>query len=207
MPNRNSDSSERRPRGTAKPRRDTVRSVERLIAGAFASFAEHGYRAASIHDICAQAGVGIGTFYAHYEHKRELLREVMLARAPLISRLLVAADFHDRATLVVQLRALVDDPMAIGLWRGWHEAVFEEPEIARFHARWRGAALTDLVATVADARTRWPAKGPVLDASIVAWTMATLARDVAIQDRAGAPTVEQLADLFQELVFGAKPRG
>src|SRR5258708_35075416 len=99
MPNRNSDSSKRRPRGTAKPRRDTVRSVERLIAGAFASFAEHGYRAASIHDICAQAGGGIRTFYAHYEHQRELLRGGMLAMAALISRLLVAGGFHARATL------------------------------------------------------------------------------------------------------------
>src|SRR5260370_12308305 len=127
MPNRNSDSSKRRPRGTAKPRRDTVRSVERLIAGAFASFAEHGYRAASIHDICAQAGVGIGTFYAHYEHKRELLREVMLARAPLISRLLVAADFHDRARLLVQLRPLVDHPIAPAICRALRRAGLHEP--------------------------------------------------------------------------------
>src|SRR5258708_14931637 len=130
MPNGNSDSSKRRPRGTAKPRRDTVRSVERLIAGAFASFAEHGYRAASIHDICAQAGVGIGTFYAHYEHKRELLPEVMLARAPLISRLLAAADFHDRVRLGLQLPALVDDTMAIGLRRAWHAAGVAEPAIS-----------------------------------------------------------------------------
>lgn len=35
----------------------------RLLNGAEATFSERGYHAATIHDICARAGVGIGTFY------------------------------------------------------------------------------------------------------------------------------------------------
>src|SRR5438477_4127047 len=91
-----------------KARRDST--LERLIDGAQATFAERGYHAANIHEICARADVGIGTFYAHFDHKRELLQQVVVERGVLLSRVLVADDLLDRKRLVAALRKAVDDP-------------------------------------------------------------------------------------------------
>jgi AcrR family transcriptional regulator len=176
--------------------------VARLLVGAQAAFAAHGYGATTIHEICAQARVGIGTFYAHYSNKRELLQQVMVERALVLSRQLTADDLLDRARLVAKLSAAVDEPVAAGLWRAWHEAVLDEPEIARFHAAWRAASVRELAAIVTEARRRSVSRPRRVSASVVAWTMMTLARDFAIHERGGAPDVAELAQLIQGLVLG-----
>src|SRR5258708_38624565 len=61
-------------------RRDSAGSLERLLDGAQEVFARHGYRAANVNEICARSKVGIGTFYAHFDHKRDLLRQVYVER-------------------------------------------------------------------------------------------------------------------------------
>jgi AcrR family transcriptional regulator len=185
---------------TSSSRRDAT--LERLLDGAEETFAARGYNAANVHEICARAKVGIGTFYAHFDHKRQLLRQVFVERALLFSRILTPADLLDHDRLVACLRRAIDDPTAAGMLRAWYEAVLDEPEIARFHAEWRPETLKDLAATVAKAQELAPSAGPRLGAAVVAWTMGTLTREMAIHDRKAAPDLEGLARLFEELTFG-----
>ena len=108
--------------------RDPARSLARLIDGATYTFVERGYNAATIHDICARAKVGIGTFYAHFDHKRELLQQVVVERGVVLSRLLTPDDLLERKRLASALRKAVEDPASAGLWRAWHEAVLAAAE-------------------------------------------------------------------------------
>jgi AcrR family transcriptional regulator len=183
--------------------RGPTESVDRLLDGAQATFAERGYRAASIHEICARSTVGIGTFYAHFDHKRDLLQRVFIDRAVLLSRILTPADLLDHGQLVASLRRTVDEPVAAGLSRAWYEAVLEEPAIARFHADWRASTLEDLAKTIAEAQRRAQVVEPRFDPSVVSWTIGTLSREMAIHDRKGAPDLETLARLIDALVFGS----
>lgn len=196
MPNPNSDSAAREtpPGGRA----DTT--LERLMAGAQATFAERGYAASNIHEICARAKVGIGTFYAHFEHKRELLQQVLIQRAPRLSAQMSAEDLLDKARIAARLHKAVDDPVASGLWRAWHEAVLEDAELARFHTTMYGDSITRLADMVIDARSRVEPRADRADPAVVAWTILTVARELGINDRTNSPTVEQLAELIWRLV-------
>jgi AcrR family transcriptional regulator len=181
------------------PRGDAT--LERLLDGAQATFAERGYRASSITEICARSNVGIGTFYAHFEHKRQILQRVCVERSVLLTTSMTPAILRDHGRLVAFLRMVNDEPVAAGLLRAWYEAVFEEPEVARFHAEWRASTLKVLAATVAKAQQESPSAGPRIDPALAAWTMATLSREMAIHDRKGAPDMDTLARLIEQLVF------
>src|SRR5438552_5970070 len=187
MPNLNSRSVRSTVRRRPTHGREAGGSLERLLAGARSTFAERGYRAANIHEICARSNVGIGTFYAHFDHKRQLLQRVFVERAVLLSRLVTPGDLLDHDRLVACLRSANDDPIAAGLLRAWYEAVLEEPQIARFHAEWRPATLDTLAATIAEAQQLAPVTGPRIDPSMIAWAIATLSRELAIHDRSRAP--------------------
>ena len=177
-------------------------TLERLLDGAQETFVERGYHAANIQEICARSKVGIGTFYTHFEHKRELLKRVFVERAVPFSHVITPDAFLDHGQLVAALQKSVDDPVVTGLFRAWYEAVLEEPEIARFHAEWRPETLKVLAATIAEAQRRAPGGGHRPDPAVAAWSLATLAREVAIHDRSGAPELDALARLFQKFVLG-----
>ncbi len=177
------------------------KTLERLLDGAQATFTERGYSASNIHEICTRSDVGIGTFYAHFDNKHQLLERVFLARVVLLSDTLTADDFLDHVRLVAKLGRAIDDPGSAGLLRAWYEAVLDEPDIAKAHAEWRPATLKVLAATIAEAQARSPSKGARHDPAIVAWAIATLAREMAIHDRNGAPDMDALGRLFEALVF------
>jgi len=202
MPNLNSPSVRVTDRRKAVRRRDTASSLDRLLDGAQLTFAERGYHQANIHDICARANVGIGTFYSHFDSKNQLLEHLMVERAVTLPQLLTADDLVEVGTLAARLRTTLDDPVASGLWRAWHDAVAEDPRLARSHSTWRTAALKELTALVVKARRKRPAKISRVDASVVAWTMMLFARELSIRDREGAPSIEVVARMIHELVFG-----
>jgi len=177
------------------------KTLERLLDGAQATFTERGYGAANIHEICARSKVGIGTFYAHFDDKSQLLQRVFLERVVLLSDILTVDDMLDHGRLVARLRQAIDDAGSAGLLRAWYEAVLDEPDIARAHAQWRPATLKTLAATIAKAQARSPSKGRRHDPALVSWAMATLAREMAIHDRGGAPDMDALARLFEALTF------
>lgn len=65
---------------TAADRHISVRRAEtrtRLVDAATKVFAEKGVRAASVEEICEQAGFTRGAFYSNYAHKNELVEEIL----------------------------------------------------------------------------------------------------------------------------------
>src|SRR5262250_3013922 len=57
-------------------RSDARRNYERLLAAAWAAFAERGSDDVSLEEIARRAGVGIGTLYRHFPNRQCLLEAV-----------------------------------------------------------------------------------------------------------------------------------
>jgi AcrR family transcriptional regulator len=80
-------------RGAVAPRalrRDAERNRERILASAREVFAEHGL-AATLDDVAAHAGVGVGTVYRRFADKDELIDELFEDRIGEIVALAEAA--------------------------------------------------------------------------------------------------------------------
>lgn len=60
------------PRPGRKPRADVVRNRARVLAAARVLFSRHGV-AVQMHEVAAEAGVGIGTVYRHFSSRDELI--------------------------------------------------------------------------------------------------------------------------------------
>jgi AcrR family transcriptional regulator len=57
---------------------------EEIVAAAFDEFSERGYHETGVADIARRVGIGHGTFYRHFENKRDILDHVIdgaMARA------------------------------------------------------------------------------------------------------------------------------
>ncbi len=102
MPNLNTASLPSQDTRSPGPR-ERGGSLRRLLDGAESTFVQRGFNAATIHEICSRAGVGIGTFYAHFGRKSELLQRVVTERAPVLSELISATDLSDPIALTSRL--------------------------------------------------------------------------------------------------------
>jgi AcrR family transcriptional regulator len=109
-----------------RPVRDERRAA--LLSAARAVFAQKGYHAATVDDITRLAGVAKGTFYLHFEEKREIYVEVVRAFLELVKDIgrSIGAARGDAAAFFAQadhaLRELV-------------RVFFENREVARLAAR------------------------------------------------------------------------
>ena len=74
--------------GLRKPRSDSLRNRERLMAAAKSAFTERGANVA-LEDIARAAGVGIGTLYRHFASREALLAAVYSRE---VAQLAAAAD-------------------------------------------------------------------------------------------------------------------
>ena len=63
--------SSRKPAGDDRP------PADRLLSAAEQLFGEHSYRRTSVADICAQAGIATGSFYAHFRSKADIFAAVV----------------------------------------------------------------------------------------------------------------------------------
>jgi len=199
MRNLNSDSAKRR-------RTSKASNLERLLDAAEAVFAERGFHGTNIHEVCARAGVGIGTFYSHFDDKRALLKRVMTERAVTVADIINSDDLTTRTRIAAKMRAIVDEPLAVGLWRAWHQGVVDYEALARFSDEWRKSTRDRLAASIREARRSLGVERPGTEAEIVAWTLMTLMRELAINERRLAPDVETLAALFEILIRSELPR-
>jgi AcrR family transcriptional regulator len=60
-----------------RPAADERPPAERLLTAAEHLFGERSYRRTTVADICAQAGMATGSFYAYYESKSDILTAVI----------------------------------------------------------------------------------------------------------------------------------
>jgi AcrR family transcriptional regulator len=99
-----------------------------LLAAALRLFSERGYEAVGIEEIAAAAQTGVGSVYAYFRSKQQLLLVLMQEYLDVLQGLDLSAPFsevaEDRvATIASALRqALVPDRAYAGLWRAWREA-------------------------------------------------------------------------------------
>ncbi|MCG8592615.1 MAG: TetR/AcrR family transcriptional regulator [Proteobacteria bacterium] len=115
MARRRTKSRQRRDRGAGPGGR------ERLLQAAIRRFAEKGYAATGIADVCAEAGVAKTALYWHYESKEGLLAAVVEA---------VGNQWIERLQKAVYLEG---DPLQridrlVGEWR---QILLEQPELLR----------------------------------------------------------------------------
>jgi AcrR family transcriptional regulator len=61
----------------ASPRMPAEKRKEEIVQAAKRTFARKGYRSTSIADIVAQSSVGRGTFYLHFDSKREIFIHII----------------------------------------------------------------------------------------------------------------------------------
>jgi AcrR family transcriptional regulator len=98
--------SERPERGL---RADAQRNYDRLLAAAWAAFADRGSDEVSLEEIARRAGVGIGTLYRHFPNRQSLLeavyRDQVVALGDRAAKLLAAESPAD--ALAAWLRELV----------------------------------------------------------------------------------------------------
>ena len=62
---------------TERPRRRREETVERLLDAALETFAEQGFAAASVEDVCSRGGFTRGAFYSSFRTKDELFAALM----------------------------------------------------------------------------------------------------------------------------------
>ncbi|OMQ14993.1 hypothetical protein A7K94_0212565, partial [Modestobacter sp. VKM Ac-2676] len=60
-----------------RPKRRREATVERLLDAALETFAEQGFAAASVEDICGRGGFTRGAFYSSFRSKDELFEALM----------------------------------------------------------------------------------------------------------------------------------
>lgn len=89
---------------------DKERIHEALLRTAEELFATQGMKKTSLDELVAPVGIAKGSFYAFFESKEDLYKEVMIRRAPLIARRLAPALERPpgRAALAALMRAAAE---------------------------------------------------------------------------------------------------
>jgi AcrR family transcriptional regulator len=156
-------------------RRDPDAKRARLLAGARASLAEHGYSAAIVADICSRANVAVGTFYQHFENKADLIEEVSGDEHLRMLRILDELRIGDGEQLEAGLTALMSGDAA-RLYRAFREAVEVEPLLREHAEDWSERTHEHLQRAVERARRAARMESPALDARSVSWAIAAMLR-------------------------------
>jgi AcrR family transcriptional regulator len=116
------------------PRQARSRALRQaLLDAALRLFSERGYETVGIEEIAAAAQTGIGSVYAYFRGKQQLLLMLMQEYLAVLQGLDLSAPFaaEDRVAAIESAlrRALVPDRDYAGLWRAWREAVSRYEEL------------------------------------------------------------------------------
>ena len=148
---------------------------QRLLAAARQEFVERGFCNAKIHRICTKAGLGVGTFYSHFDNKMQVLAVIMEAE---FATLAIAVS--KRRLTRSQLRAAIEASLAEGsghLRHTWVDAGFERledpPNLERLWLR----QLDRLTRTIREIRNNERIHDPPLPAPEAARLLLALIRE------------------------------
>lgn len=162
------------------PRRDAAHNRVRLLEAARLLYSERGGRV-SLHDVAAQAGVGIGTVYRNFADKDALLEQLVDERIEEVAALLEDALHDDDAWrgLAGFLDSLVRLQFAD---RGFKEALAEHPVTTDCPGRWGERVLTPLAGLLERAQHQGSVR-PDLRVSDLIFIQAAIA--ALVDERAG----------------------
>ena len=151
--------------GRAQRRPEEKRA--RLLAAARTAFAETGY-GASVHEICHEAGVGIGTFYHQFPDKSDLMRFLMDEEHQYRVRSFDTLTASSAEAFSSELARVLagSDP---ALLRAMIEACGIDERLREFGLEVRKETRDRLATAVARAREARNIRRPALDASTAAW--------------------------------------
>lgn len=142
-----------------------------LLAAALTLFGSRGYEAVSIEDIVDCAKTGVGTFYAYFRSKTQLLLVLMQRYLETMLALDLLTEMSGRspseAIATSVYRAFVPDRAYAGLWRAWREAVVVESELGDLDREIRGWMDDYVVLLIDQAATLGPLR-PDLDRQAMA---------------------------------------
>ena len=181
-----------------------------ILAAAAARFAAAGYDATTADDICAAAGVSVGTFYSYFRNKRQVFLTLYAACVEQLLALRLAdltwGDAPREQVRAVVHRALERGPAFYGLRRAWLELAPRNPEISAVDAAVNRALAAQMVVAVrraAAAGLAWPD----LDIEATCWSI-TLLMERTWQTEPGpdeiAPAaLDQQRDALAALIYHA----
>jgi AcrR family transcriptional regulator len=180
---------------------DPADKLLRLLAAARRVFAEDGFHKATIHKICDEAGVSVGSFYQQFEDKADLIQRVIDELGlPLVGRA-DPSDLVSRHRLETLLTDFFNDPVAPGCWRAWREASLDEPKLRAANVELRRRLEERLAKLIVEARTA--AQIPATtDARSAAWAMLAMVRDVLTANENDPRSVPRLAELILLVTVG-----
>lgn len=75
-----------------------------ILEAAFLEFSERGYHQTAISDIAKRLGIGHGTFYRHFENKRDILQHVISDTMQRIMALLTGENAHQAVNNIEEYR-------------------------------------------------------------------------------------------------------
>jgi len=178
--------------GLSRRHRAPEETRGRLICAAETEFAERGYAATSIHHICREAGVSVGSFYHHFEDRTVLVAELLQRAGERFADNLAAVDIGRPHTIESVVVTLVGGGYA-AVYRSLRNAVEAEPGLADTAASIRAAVHDRLTATIRAARAHTDSEYAV-DAPSLAWIFLSLVRD-ALAGRDG-PSARAIATVI-----------
>ena len=193
MPNPNSTSVRD---VAAHATRSPEEKLGRILDAGSRAFAERGYQATTIQEICRRARVSVGTFYSHFRDKHELIARLMEGDSAIRNFLLVEGNLADASTVTRLIARLLDDPVASGLWRAWREAVLNDSRLRPLDGRILRRMRERTAEAIRASREDLAAAVDEVDAFNAAWALVALGRVMVVDERQEIPPVEVLGRIM-----------
>lgn len=178
---------------------------EAMLAAALVLFGEQGYEAVRIEEIATRAGTGVGTFYAYFQSKQQLL--VVLMQRYLETMLALDWLPVDRTrslrAIISQAvrRAFVPDRAYAGLWRAWREAVTVDPDLAAIDRQITTWMDTNVVVLIENLAQLSPLRSD-LDCQATATVINAMLLQLSQHSRLGSDAVlEAAANMIYHTLF------
>lgn len=181
---------------------------ERLKAAGLALFGDKGWERTSIDEIARRANLPVGSFYQHFESKRQLLLALMDELLKELAQLgLRPGNVTDiqQGLRTLLARAFSGDLRYLGAYRAWREAAFSDLGLAHKEQRIR-AWTSARVSRLFHALQKVPGARPDVDVAALARLMDTFFWTL-LGEAYGAPRgdlnrwVESAADLIYHAFF------
>ena len=172
------------------------RTRARLIDAAVSAFAEQGYAATSVHDICARAELSVGSFYYHFDDKASITLGILESEHAAVTRRLEAIDMRRANSIEETLNELLNGPRT-PLYRGLREAAEVERHVAELAAELTRVTQDGLAAIT---RARQGGDRYRLEPRPIAWAFIAMIR-AAIADAANIDLARGIAEIVHHSVL------